>query len=101
MDRNVRADIKKSWEEDDRELQLVDYGNGQWSGRRVEVLVSKLDIRMKNKILGKYKDLCFDLMYVWDEEFGVIRDPMATKCADGMLEQWLNKQGFESLWVRN
>ena len=72
LDRNVRADIKKSWEEDDRELQLVDYGNGQWSGRRVEVLVSKLDIRMKNKILGKYKDLCFDLMYVWDEEFGVI-----------------------------
>jgi hypothetical protein len=101
LDRNVRSDIKKSWEEDSRELQLVDYGTGQWSGRRVEVLVSKLDIRMKNKILGKYKDLCFELMYVWDEEFGVIRDPMATKCADGMLEQWLNKQGFESLWVRN
>ena len=57
----------------------------------------KIDI--KNRNIGKYKNLCFNLGYVWDDEFKVVRDPFTAECKDvNSRRAWLIKQRFESLW---
>jgi len=90
----------RKWEEDKRQVDLVDYGVGRWLGRSVEIVDMSLVIDIKNRKIGKYKSLCFNLMYVWDDEFKVVRDPLATECSDENIRQtWLTKQSFESLWM--
>ena len=90
----------REWEEDKRQVDLGDYGVGRWLGRSVEIVDMSLVIDIKNRKIGKYKSLCFNLMYVWDDEFKVVRDPLATECSDENIRKtWLTKQSFESLWT--
>ena len=95
----VEYHFDRDWEEDKRQIDLVDYGTGRWLGRSVEIVELVLEIDIKNRSIGKYKNLCFNLMYVWDDEFKVVRDPFASECADvNNRRTWLMKQSFESLW---
>ena len=95
----VEYHFDRGWEEDKRQIELVDYGTGRWLGRNVEIVELELKIDIKNRDIGKYKNLCFNLGYVWDDEFKVVRDPFTSECKDvNSRRAWLIKQSFKSLW---
>jgi hypothetical protein len=93
LQRNVH-----DWEETERQMIVVDYGVAEWSDRDVEANIIRAMVNVKNRTLGKYKEICFDLGYIWDQEFEMIRDPVAVSCVDGNIENWKNKQAFTSRW---
>ena len=89
---------RRDWEETERQMIVVDYGVAEWSDREVEANIIRAMVNVKNRTLGKYKEICFDLGYIWDQEFEMIRDPVAVSCTDGNIENWKNKQAFTSRW---
>jgi len=89
---------RRDWEETERQMIVVDYGVAKWSDRDVEANIIRAMVNVKNRTLGKYKEICFDLGYIWDQEFEMIRDPVAVSCVDGNIENWKNKQAFTSRW---
>ena len=89
---------RRAWEETERQLTVIDYGSAEWSERDLEAIIMQAKVKVKNRTLGKYKDICFDLGYIWDQEFEMIRDPAAISCTDGNFSGWKNKQTFTSRW---
>lgn len=56
-------------------------------------------MRLRNRILGEYKDACFIFGRMNDSEFGMIRDPIEVSCGqDEQLSSWKKVRDFESLW---
>ena len=98
LDDVILFHTRRDWEETERQLSVVDYGVAKWSDRDVEANIIRAMVNVKNRTLGKYKEICFDLGYIWDQEFEMIRDPIAMPCSDGGIVNWKNKQTFKSRW---
>ena len=89
------------WEFMSSETTILDYGTAIYKDRALEVALATSRIRMRNRILGEYKELCFITGYVDDAEFGVKRDPIGTQC-DGSqpkLAQYKQGERFTSRWI--
>jgi hypothetical protein len=79
---------------------LIDYGTADWQGRKLEAVVVKSDVKLKNAVRGEYADECFLLGYLIDSEFNMRRDPITLSCADGdKLATWQTSRSFVSRWV--
>jgi len=94
--------------EDDRwELQsfnssLFDYGLSDWKGRKLDTAFSQVKLRMKNRVLGDYKDVCYVFAHMIDSEFQMTRDPFEAKCDDtASIRSWESAHGFQSRWLVN
>ena len=98
LDEAIIFHQRRAWEETERQLTVIDYGSAEWSERDLEAIIMQAKVKVKNRTLGKYKDICFDLGYIWDQEFEMIRDPVAISCTDGNFSGWKNKQTFTSRW---
>ncbi|XAT60175.1 hypothetical protein GN278_04710 [Rhodobacteraceae bacterium Araon29] len=75
LDDVITFHTRRDWEETERRLSVVDYGVAKWSDRDVEANIIRAMVNVKNRTLGKYKEILFDLGYIWDQEFEMIRDP--------------------------
>jgi hypothetical protein len=91
--------VQSHWELQSFNSQVEDYGKGQWKDRSLETSFVEVTARMRNRILGEYKDLCFVFGRMNDAEFGMLRDSVAAPCDDArQIETWKRAHSFTSLW---
>ena len=70
---------------------VEDYGTSDFKGRPLDTAFARVKIRLKNPILGEYKDPCFVFGRIVDPEFNMTRDlssPPATKKARSSSGKW-------------
>ncbi len=94
-----RDDLGDRWEKMSENAELADYGVADWKGRSLETVFSRVSIRLKNRILGDYKDRCYVFGQINDVEFNISREPIVLPCDDGAdLAAWQTGHGFKSFW---
>jgi hypothetical protein len=83
------------------ETSLFDYGTSGFKGRSLETAFANSRIRLRNRVVGEYKDLCFTTGFISDTEFGVEREPFGVLCEDDAVALERHKQGqkFTSRWL--
>ncbi len=95
-----RNDLGDRWEKMSQNADLFDYGVADWKGRSLETVFSRVNIRLKNRILGDYKDRCYLFGQINDVEFNMAREPIVLPCDDGAdLAAWQTDHGFKSYWT--
>ena len=89
------------WEFMSSETTISDYGTAIYKDRALEAALATSRIRMRNRILGEYQDLCFVTGYVDDAEFNVKRDAIGIQCdgGDAKLAQYKQGERFTSKWI--
>ncbi len=97
----LRSLLADKWEVISRQTDIADYGTAEFKGRTLELGIAKTGVKLRNRILGEYKDLCFITAVVDDAEFGVEREPLGIACDDntGALETYKREERFSSRWV--
>jgi len=91
--------IESRWELQSLNSEVSDYGTADWKGRKLEASFAKVSIRMRNRILGEYKDVCFIFGRMNDTEFNMVRDGIGTTCDNVQAVQaWKQGHQFNSLW---
>lgn len=94
-----RDDLGDRWEKMSENAELADYGVADWKGRSLETVFSRVKIRLRNRILGDYKDRCYIFGQIDDVEFSMPREPIVLSCDDGAdLAAWQTAHGFKSYW---
>jgi hypothetical protein len=94
-----RDDLGDRWEKMSENAELADYGVADWKGRSLETVFSRVKIRLRNRILGDYKDRCYVFGQIDDVEFNMPREPIVLSCDDGAdLAAWQTAHGFKSFW---
>ncbi len=94
-----REDLGDRWEKLSENQELADYGMADWKGRSLETVFSRVSIRLKNRILGDYKDRCYLFGQINDTEFDATRDHVVLPCDDRAdLVAWQTDHGFRSFW---
>ncbi len=94
-----RDDLGDRWEKMSENADLADYGVADWKGRSLETVFSRVSIRLKNRILGDYKDRCYIFGQINDVEFEATRDPIVLSCDNAAdLTAWQTGHGFKSFW---
>ncbi len=94
-----RDDLGDRWEKMSENSELADYGVADWKGRSLETVFSRLNIRLKNRILGDYKDRCYVFGQINDTEFDATREHIVLPCDDEAdLAAWQTEHGFKSFW---
>jgi hypothetical protein len=94
-----RDDLGDRWEKMSENADLADYGVADWKGRSLETVFSRVNIRLKNRILGDYKDRCYVFGQINDTEFDATREHVVLPCNDGAdLAAWQTGHGFKSFW---
>lgn len=92
--------VQSRWELQTFNSEVEDYGTADWKGRKLETAFAKVTVRMRNRILGDYKDVCFVFGRMNDIEFGMVRDTIGTTCADGKrIGYWKKAHSFQSSWL--
>jgi multidrug efflux pump subunit AcrA (membrane-fusion protein) len=93
--------LSERWELVSVETVLVDYGIAEFKGRSLETAFAQHQIRLRNRILGEYKQQCFVTAFIADNEFSMDREPMAATCAEGAATSDLYRtaQRFSSRWI--
>jgi hypothetical protein len=92
--------IRSHWELQSFSSEIEDYGHAEWKGRTMETGFALINIRLRNRILGEYKDLCLIVGRMNDVEFGVMRGPTEFACEDAAQLSSLKKaRNFESQWL--
>lgn len=89
-----------SWEFMTLETSMADYGTAEYKGRPLEAAFANSRIRLRNRVLGEYKDLCFTTGFINDTEFGVEREPLGISCDRGAaaVGRYKQEQRFTSRW---
>ncbi len=89
------------WELVDVKTEIEDYGLSDWKDRKLESIAIRVVVRDRNRRLGEYRDSCFLLGGVFDNEFSAFRDALETSCEDGAddLANWKRSRAFESAWI--
>lgn len=89
------------WELVDQATELSDYGTAEFKGRRLELGIGRSVIKLRNRLLGEYRDLCVVTAFVDDAEFAMDREPFGVLCEDSAeaLQTYRLGQRFESRWV--
>ncbi len=94
-----RDDLGDRWEKMSENAELADYGTADWKGRSLETVFSRVSIRLKNRILGDYKERCYVFGQINDTEFNVTREHVVLPCDDAAdLAAWQMGHGFKSFW---
>jgi peptidoglycan hydrolase-like protein with peptidoglycan-binding domain len=91
----------EGWELIDQSTELIDYGTADFKGRRLELGIARSVIKLRNRLLGEYRDLCFVTAFVDDAEFAMDREPFGVPCGDSAeaIQTYKLGQRFESRWV--
>ena len=51
--------LRDRWELLTFNSDIFDFGQSNWKGRALETVFSKIELRLRNRLLGEYKDACF------------------------------------------
>ncbi|MCW6511919.1 hypothetical protein [Lichenifustis flavocetrariae] len=95
-----RNELANRWELMSENAALEDYGMSDFKGRKLETALSRINIGLKNRMLGDYKSECFIFGEIEDSEFAMRRDPIAVSCDDdAALSSWKIQHGFKSVWT--
>lgn len=89
------------WEYMSAQTTILDYGTAMYKERSLETALATSIIKMRNRLRGEYRDVCFVTGYVNDAEFGMVRDMIGEPC-DGSgpkLTQYKQGERFVSRWV--
>lgn len=88
------------WELMSQNAELFDYGVSNWKGRGLETSFAKVNMRLRNPMLGEYKDACFIFGQIVDTEFRMDRDPVSILCDNSKsFANWKTARGFQSTWI--
>jgi hypothetical protein len=89
------------WALADSHYELYDYGTAKWNDRRIEAVFIKYEVKLKNRVLGKYEDRCMVMGWIADNEFSMRRDAIETSCddAESYISDWQKSRAFEQRWV--
>ena len=88
------------WEIMTTNSDVQDYGTSDFKGRPLDTAFARVKIRLKNAILGEYKDACFVFGRIADPEFNMTREPFVAACDDeGAIKLWQTGHGFQSRWI--
>lgn len=89
------------WALADAHYELYDYGTAKWNDRRIEAVFIKYEVKLKNRVLGKYEDRCMVMGWIADNEFSMRRDAIETSCDDAerYIGDWQKSRAFEQRWV--
>jgi peptidoglycan hydrolase-like protein with peptidoglycan-binding domain len=89
------------WELVDQATELSDYGTAEFKGRRLELGIARSVIKLRNRLLGEYRDLCVVTAFVDDAEFAMDREAFGVLCEDSAeaLQTYKLGQQFESRWI--
>lgn len=96
-----RSRIADGWEFVALDYEVTDYGTADWQGRTLEAVLTDVTIRMKNRLLGERRNVCFSLGLISDAEFKMYREPFLAECenASQPTGAWKKDQNFRSLWI--
>ncbi len=93
----IRSD---HWEIMTTGSEVQDYGTSDFKGRSLDTALARVTIRIKNSILGEYKDACFVFARMVDPEFNMVREPVSAPCENmDPVRVWQTGHRFESRWV--
>lgn len=88
------------WEIMTTDSDVQDYGTSDFKGRPLDIAFARVTIRLRNPILGEYKDACFVFGRMADQEFHMTREPFAVSCEDvDGVKLWQTEHKFQSRWV--
>ena len=88
------------WEIMSTDSDVQDYGTSDFKGRPLDTAFARVKIRLKNAILGEYKDACFVFGRIVDPEFNMTREPFVAGCDDeGAIKLWQTGHDFHSRWI--
>ncbi|MFT0891243.1 hypothetical protein [Pseudochelatococcus sp. G4_1912] len=92
--------LSNKWELVSVNTVLLDYGTSEYKGRTLETAFATSEIRLRNRILGEYKDSCYITGFVADPEFQMEREPFEVTCKDSESALLAYKRGarFISRW---
>ncbi len=91
--------LQSRWELQTFNSDVFDYGTADWKGRNLEAAFVEVKVRLRNRILGEYKDICLVFGRINDAEFAMKREGIGTTCSDKrQLSDWRRGHRFQSLW---
>jgi hypothetical protein len=95
------AEMKSDhWEIMATDADVQDYGISDFKGRPLDAAFVHVAIRLRNPILGEYKDACFVFGRIADPEFSMTREPIVAACDDeDALKLWQAGHKFQSQWI--
>jgi hypothetical protein len=88
------------WQLDGHRVELVDYGTSLWSDRRLEIGLVEVTLELSNSLRGERDSHCLLLGLFFDDEFGLLRDPVETLCDRSQdVISWQRGNSFETRWT--
>jgi hypothetical protein len=88
------------WELQNFKSEISDYGRAEFKGRILEAAFTKVSMRLRNRILGEYNEVCWIFGRMNDTEFDMPREPIARRCdQDAELTTWKKVNNFQSQWL--
>jgi hypothetical protein len=92
--------VRNRWELQSFNSEIADYGQAEWKGRMMEMVFTKITMRLRNRILGEYRDLCAIFGRMNDSEFHMVREPEEFGCEEkSRLSSWKKSKNFKSQWL--
>jgi hypothetical protein len=92
--------LRNHWELQSFNAETSDYGRAVWQGRTMEASFSVINIRLRNRILGEYVEVCRIFGQLNDAEFNMPRDPVEMSCDQStQMASWKKARDFQSLWL--
>lgn len=92
--------LREHWQLQSVDAALDDYGSVDWKGRALEAAVAVIHVRLRNAIVGEYRDGCFKAAHVIDHEFKATRDAVGLPCDNiDALSSWKLAHTFKSSWT--
>lgn len=94
--------LREHWQLQSIDAGLEDYGSVDWQGRPLEAAFAVIHVRLKNAIVGEYRDGCFKAGHIIDHEFKTMRDAVGLPCDQtDALATWEVAHSFKSVWNIN
>jgi len=91
--------FSKGWESSEFSVKTIDFGTGVYKGRVISAHILNINTKMKNNLLGEYKNNCFQIGILDDNEFSFYRNGGLFDCEDNQnLRKWFLKNQFKTLW---
>lgn len=90
-----------AWKPIGIDTSIVDYGTVDWKQRQLEALVLRAEVQVVSAERGEYREHCFLLGWISDDEFQTYRDPIETDCdgPDASMADWKTGHHLQSRWV--
>jgi hypothetical protein len=97
----LSGQLRDRWELMSVDTDLLDYGMSEYKGRSLETAFARTSVKMRNRVLGEYKEQCFVTGYIADKEFDMDREPFNARCEDvgASLATYRQGQRFASRWL--